>query len=62
MYSWEIEELIELRNQLISIQEYVEIIKTSPQIDHIQYKKNHFEMFTNDGYKFRFKIKKYTKN
>lgn len=62
MYSYEIEELIELRNYLLTIQEYVQIIKTSPQIDHVQYKKDHFELFTEDGYKFKFKIKQCKKN
>ena len=62
MYSYEIEELIELKNHLIEIQDYIKIIKTSPQIDHIQYKKGHFEIKTNDYYTFKFKIKKYTKN
>lgn len=62
MYSYEIEELIELKNHLIEIQDYIKIIKTSPQIDHIQYKKDHFEIKTNDYYTFKFKIKKYTKN
>ena len=58
MYSWEIEQLIELKNHLIEIQDYIKIIKTSPQVDHILYNQDHFEMFTNDYYKFKFKIKK----
>lgn len=61
MYSWEIEKLIELRNQLISIQEYVEIIKTSPQIDHVLYQDEHFNLFTTDNYHFKFKIKEIKK-
>ena len=62
LYSYEIEELLELRDYLLTIKEYVNIIQTSPQIDHVQYKKDHFELFTNDGYKFNFKIKKYRKS
>lgn len=57
MYSHEIEELIELKNNLLEIKDYVKIIKTSPQIDHVQYKKDHFELNTTDGYNFKFKIK-----
>ena len=62
MYSYEIQELLELRKNLISIQDYIKIIQTSPQIDHILYKDNNFEMYTNDYYKFKFKIKKHTKS
>lgn len=62
MYSWEIEQLIELKHNLLDIKDYVEIIKTSPQVDHILYNQDHFEMYTDDYYKFKFKIKKYTKN
>ena len=62
MYSFEIEQLVELKNHLLDIKDYVKIIQTSPQIDHVQYKNNNFELYTNDGYKFKFKIKKYRKN
>ena len=57
MYSNEIEKLLKLKNYLITIQEYLEIIK-SPQIDHIKYENDTFFMWSNDGYKFTFKIKK----
>ena len=62
MYSWEIEQLIELKHNLLDIKDYVEIIKTSPQIDHIQYKNQNFHLYTNDYYHFQFKIKKHTKS
>ena len=62
MYSFEIEQYIQLKNYLLSIKEYVEIVKTSPQIDHILYKDNHFEMYTTDCYNFKFKIKEIKKN
>ena len=62
MYSWEIEQLIELKNYVITIQDYCEIIRTSPQIDHILYNQDHFEMCTDDYYKFKFKIKEIKKN
>lgn len=57
MYSYEIEKLLKLRNYLISIQEYLEITK-SPQIDHIKYENDTFFMWSNDGYTFKFKLKK----
>jgi hypothetical protein len=62
MYSYEIEEYIKLRNNLLNIKEYIDIIQTSPQIDHILYKDNNFEMYTNDCYKFKFKIKEIKKD
>lgn len=51
MYSYEIEKLLKLRNYLVSVQEYLEIIK-SPQIDHIKYENDSFYLWTNDNYKF----------
>lgn len=57
MYSYEIEKLLKLRNYLISIKEYLEITK-SPQIDHIKYENDTFFMWSNDGYTFKFKLKK----
>ena len=62
MYSHEIEQLIELKNNLLDIKDYIEIIKTSPQVDHILYKNQNFHMFTTDDYHFKFKIKQIRKN
>lgn len=63
MYSNEIEELLKLRNNLVSIKEYIEIsikeyieICNSPQIDHIKYDNGLFHMWTNDNYKFVLRI------
>lgn len=57
MYSHEIQKLLELRNYFISYKEYVQIIK-SPQIDHVKYENQGFKVWTNDGYVFRFKLRK----
>lgn len=57
MYSWEIEQLIELKNYVITIQDYCEIVRTSPQIDHVLYKDEYFNLFTTDNYHFKLKIK-----
>lgn len=57
MYSYEIENLLKLKNYLVSIQEYLEIVK-SPQIDHIKYENDTFNMWTNDNYNFTLKIRK----
>jgi hypothetical protein len=57
MYSYEIAKLLKIRQNLVSIQEYLEIIK-SPQIDHIKYENDTFFLWSNDGYSFKLKIKK----
>ena len=58
MYSWEIEQLLKLKDYLISNKEYFEICDTSPQIKGIEYKPfdNNFYMWTDDNYNFRFKV------
>lgn len=61
MYSWEIEKLLELRNNLVNLKEYEQIIK-SPQIDHVLYKGQKFHIWTTDGYKFKLQIRKERKN
>ena len=57
MYSEEIAKLLKLRQNLVSVQEYLEIVK-SPQIDHIKYEDDTFFLWSNDGYSFKLKIKK----
>lgn len=57
MYSYEIENLLKLKNYLVSVQEYLEIVK-SPQIDHIKYESDAFNIWTNDNYNFTLKIRK----
>lgn len=57
MYSEEIKNLIELRNYYISVKEYLMVIK-SPQIDHIKYENQNFNIWTKDGYYFKFKLKR----
>lgn len=60
MYSWEIEQLLKLKDYLISNKEYFEICDTSPQIKGIEYKpfENDFYMWTDDNYNFKFKVYK----
>lgn len=57
MYSKEIEEYIKIKNNLLTIKEYTDIVKYSPQIDHVKYDGENFNMWTTDNYKFTFKIK-----
>lgn len=59
MYSQEIEELLKIRNYCIGVDEYYQIISTSPQINEISYKpsEDNFEIYTDDNYKFKTKVK-----
>lgn len=58
MYSHEIEEYLKIRDYLLTAKEYIKILETSPQINHVIYKDENITMFTEDGYKFVLKIKK----
>jgi hypothetical protein len=57
MYSHEIKKLLELRNNLVSLKEYYEIIK-STQVDHVKYENEKFHIWTTDGYEFKLQIRK----
>lgn len=58
MYSWEIQNLLELKEYLISNREYFYILDTSPQIRGVQYKpfEDNFYIQTDDNYNFKFKV------
>ena len=58
MYSWEIQQLMEMRNYLISVEEYLSICETSPQIIEVKYDpyQDNFMINTNDNYKVYFKV------
>ncbi len=62
MYSWQIERLIKLRNELLEAKEYLEIsdVVKNPQITHIVYnsERDIFQIYTNDDYCLNFKVKK----
>ena len=57
MYSHEIEELLRVRNYLVTLQEYKWIV-TSPQVVHVKYENDEFKIKTSDGYKFTLKLYK----
>lgn len=59
MYSWEIDRLLKIRQNIITCSEYFEIISTSPQITNVKYDpfQNTTEMKTSDNYDFKVKIK-----
>lgn len=57
MYSEEIKRLLEIRSNLVTLKEYIQIIE-SPQVDHVLYKDNEFHLWTTDNYYFKLKIRK----
>lgn len=59
MFSWEIDRLIKIKQDVITCSEYLEILSTSPQINHIKYDayEDKVEINTNDDYSFKVKIK-----
>lgn len=61
MYSHEIEQLLKLKNNLVTIKEYLKITESS-QIDHIKYDNGLFYLWTTDNYKFVLKIGKENEN
>lgn len=60
MYTWEIQKLMELKNYLISVREYLNICNTSPQIREVSYNpyEDKFMIYTEEGYKVHFKVYK----
>lgn len=60
MFTWEIKNLMELKNYLITAQEYLTICKTSPQIREVKYDpyQDNFMIDTEDNYKVYFKVRK----
>lgn len=58
MYSWEIDQLMKLRNYLIESEEYYKILITSPQINHVKHtpENGNFLIETDDNYKVNFKV------
>ena len=56
MYSHEIEELLKIKNYLISVKDYINIVESS-QVREVNYEGNNkFNVSTNDGYNFSFII------
>jgi hypothetical protein len=60
MYSFEIENLMKLKNYLINVKEYLQICNTSPQIREVKYDpyQDNFMIETDDNYKVYFKVRK----
>lgn len=58
MKSEEIKQLLEIKNCLLEIEEYITVMKTSSQINNVEYLPNEDKLHatTDDGYDFKFKI------
>ena len=59
MYSDEIEQLLKMRNYLLTVKEYFYICDNSPQIARVTYNPfdDIFTILTNDNYEFKFKVR-----
>ena len=57
MYSYEIEQLLKLKDNLVTIKEYLKITE-SPQVNHIKYENDEFICWTTDNYKFVLKVER----
>ena len=60
MYSHEIENLLKIRNYLLTAKEYINVCNSSNQITYIKYDpyEDVFYIGTEDKYNFKFRIKK----
>lgn len=56
MYSEKIKEYLKLKKYVLTLDEYLKIIQTPNVREVISKKNNNFDMLTDDGYKFSFKI------
>ena len=67
MYTWEIENLLKLKQYLLTGREYLNMVQTSPQIKRIKYNpyNDTFEIWTkeddNSEHYFKYKVKKIIK-
>lgn len=61
MYSYEIKELLKLKKNLITVQDYIKISESS-QVNHIKFENEEFTCWTSDNYVFKFKIFKFEEN
>lgn len=58
MYDWEITQILQQNNNNIDSETYLNICRTSPQLNHIKYEPygNYFEMWSNDENYFKFTV------
>lgn len=58
VYSEEITELLKDKNYIIDSKTYIDIIRSSPQVNHIVYKPfgDYYEMWDSDGMYWKYKV------
>ena len=58
MYSWEIQKLLAIKECLLEYQDYMNIIRTSPQINYVEYLPNEdmIHLTTDDNYDIKLKV------
>ena len=57
MYTWEIDDLVRARGNILSVQEYIQVCR-SPQVDHIKRVEDRVRIWTKDGGFWEIEIKK----
>ena len=57
MYTWEIDDLVRSRGNILSVQEYIQVCR-SPQVDHIKRVGDRVRIWTRDGGFWEIEIKK----
>ena len=58
MFQWEIDKILSENNFAINAETYIQIISTSPQINHIKYQAfgDYFEIWTDDRCEWKFRV------
>ena len=57
MYTWEIDDLVRARGNILSVQEYIQVCR-SPQVDHVKRDGDRVKIWTRDGGFWEIEIKK----
>ena len=57
MYTWEIDDLVRAKGNILSVQEYIQVCR-SPQVDHIKRVEDMVRIWTKDGGFWEIEIKK----
>lgn len=57
MYTWEIDDLVRERDNILSVRDYIQVCR-SPQVDHIKRDDDMIQIWTKDGGYWNIRIKK----
>lgn len=58
MYTWEIQQLMEYKEYVLTVKEYIDMLYSSPQINRCKYTVwgDMYELWTDDNYNVRFRV------